>query len=284
MENCLTEKIVRVVPIIRQGNWLPKGHDGEFMFSGTAKKYQLPIDGKSGQLIDPLKGVDTDTLTKIAEVLSLTVADLHVRKKDNNFWKTKEVSIEKTGREFHLNKVDDFIDYRLIACNTRWIASSWNDRFKSGEFHFALVDEGIETIKRSATEKQKMDAYMKLGEIRGMKDKMSDAIRMYWRSKMSSKKPSSSWDENVLISELGKVATEDPEGFVKVMDQKDYSLKILILKGIDTGALELYDKINYRITGMTEGLGTFDQVVSFYKDELHQEEKMKLMARIERSD
>jgi hypothetical protein len=42
-ESILTDKKVKVVPVYRNGGWLPQGHDGEFMFTGTVCEFDLPI-------------------------------------------------------------------------------------------------------------------------------------------------------------------------------------------------------------------------------------------------
>ena len=53
-ESILTDKKVKVVPVYRNGGWLPQGHDGEFMFTGTVCEFDLPISMKTGRLVNIL--------------------------------------------------------------------------------------------------------------------------------------------------------------------------------------------------------------------------------------
>ena len=50
-KNYLIDKRVKVVPVPRNGGWLPEDHDGRFMYTGCFLETCLPVDSKRKQLV-----------------------------------------------------------------------------------------------------------------------------------------------------------------------------------------------------------------------------------------
>ena len=102
-----TKKII-IKPIVRQGDWLPEGHSGEFMYDDTAMTLTVPISSATGRLMDPL----TDEERKFFEDksqsgLSFEEGDLNINKKGNH-WENRIVTLSKNF------KILDLLNYQYF--------------------------------------------------------------------------------------------------------------------------------------------------------------------------
>ena len=138
-DTILIDKQIRVVPILRQHQrgMFPKGHDGEFMYTGCRRGYPLAIDIKRNQLISILTKEEQDFFER---ELDMEPGSLSIYKKKDNFWHTFYVYIDKDGVTLNLNDPMDNLKWRVLKVNPE-IAPSWEERNNSAEFMFALVDE-----------------------------------------------------------------------------------------------------------------------------------------------
>ena len=169
--NFLSDKIVNLVPVIRDGVWLPKGHDGEFMYSGCIFGVDLPIDVKKGgfvRILDKASGELGFFENELGE-------DLSFHKKENNFWRDFKIKIRKDdslmqyGLKYDLSDPMDNLRYRVLKVSP-YVAPSWAERFDRAEYRFALVDENEQREAKVKKATLEQDAYEHLGLIRHSED------------------------------------------------------------------------------------------------------------------
>ena len=82
-KNYLINKKVKVVPVPRNGGWLPEDHDGAFMYTGCFLETCLPVDSRRKQLVQILT---RDEQEFFETELFLKPGDLSIYKKVDNFW------------------------------------------------------------------------------------------------------------------------------------------------------------------------------------------------------
>jgi len=228
----LEDKKVFLKPIVKPGGMNPKGHDGEFMYSGTETHFVLPYDIKKGRLASILTSEEQEFFeSKLNE-------DLNIHKKIDNFWSTFTVKIRKDdklmrdGYEMDLSDPIDNLRWRLLKIDSH-VAPSWAERFDRGDYTFALVEENEMIESRARVADKKKDAYMFLGKIEGSTKKMIDFLRVY------GKKPSATATVDFLKGEIDKLIEDSKtiDNVIAIIKDNDYEMKLFIEDAIEAGAI-----------------------------------------------
>ncbi len=281
----MREKKVVVRPIKRKGGWVAEDHDSAFLNTGSARDYTVPSKARGKVLVNPLPDFETNDIKLLAEELGLE----HVRElnpntpKPHNFWKREAestVRLDKNGKHLILKEVRDFIEFLVLRSNTHLIALTWSNRFDNGEFLFALVEEGEEMIDQVSNLEEKKQAYAYLGKIDKSATHMTDFLFVYYLTKRDAKRPPRNATVNWLKNEIGKIIDTDLSVYLEILDDKDYNLKLLIQRAVETGAL-LKDRHNYSLPGSDSPIGVLEDLIYFLDDPQNQTVRMKLMNHVE---
>ena len=267
MSNFLENRKVILKPITKPGGINPKGHDGEFMYTGTEVHYVLPYNLKKGRLETILT---REEQTFFEELLD---EDLSIHKKVDNYWNTFMVKIRKDdklmedGYELDLSDAIDNLRWRLLKIQPH-VSPNWESRYDRGEYAFALVskEELVET--RAKTADKKKDAYMFLGRIESSPSKMINFLRVY------GKKPSKTSTVSFLKSEIDGLIDEPKslERVINIIKDPNYELKLFIEDAIEVGAILKKGKKYYMQGGdpINENdptlQGTVDQLSIYKRD------------------
>lgn len=285
MENCLVNKKVNVVPIIRDGKWLPKGHDGNFLFSGTAIELEVKMDPKTG-MIDPLYGVTENTKKEIVEAFALdSLKDLNVHKKENNFWtdRKRTVKIDKNGLWLDLSNPVDFLRYRILCGYTdNFIAPSWEERKNRLTYVFAFKDEDTVMEISAISEKDKIAAYTKFGQMQTNVYDMYDFLLVYYYiGKNKDMFPHFSWSTEKYLDKIGGIIEKNLEKFITIIQDKNYKYKVLIYRALNLGYLEIVSKNKYQVKGSDTPIGILEDTIKYYTDKKNNQEYLTLKAKVE---
>ena len=226
----LENKKVILKPIVKAGGMNAEGHDGHFMYTGTEVQFVLPYNAKKGRLETILTPEEQDFFEEVLD------EDLSIHKKKDNFWHSFRIRIRKDdklmemGYELDLSDPIDNLRWRVLKLNPA-IAPSWVERNKRGEYKFALVDanELIETKARKTDKKKK--AYIWLGSVEHSPSKMINFLRVY------GVKPAPDANPTWLKQEIDKYIENDLDKVLKIIDDKDYNMKLFIEDAVDAGAI-----------------------------------------------
>lgn len=269
----LVKKLIKVIPINRGNSWLHKGHDGEFLYTGCKYSYCLPYDLKRGKLKNILSEEEQEFFEK---KLFYKPGDLSIYKKEDNFWHKFRIDIDKNGITLDLNDPIDNLRYRVLqACPS--IAPSWDRKFASGEYKFALVDSDVEVEDRVKSKDKKKKAYKFLGSIENNTDKMYDFLRVFGR------KPAKNSSKDFLQSEIDKLI-EDPnslEILVSLIDDKNYEIKIFVENALSARALVKSGKTSYSLPGGDIIGNTLTDTIEYLQEPKNQDIYLKIQSQIE---
>jgi hypothetical protein len=204
------------------------------MYDGTSFEVDLPYD---------LKGRSLKKILNEREMAFFEAKlrkDLDFNKRTDNFWHTFKVHVIKddnlmlNGIEFDLSDPMDNLRWRVLKVHP-WIAPSWDDRYESGEYKFALVEAGYQD-RTKATKAEKMrKAYQYLGRLQGSRVKMSDFLHVYWLGKPRSKRPDPEAPTDVLIGMIQQIIEDDLDGLLAIESDVNYDAKIFIYKAMSAG-------------------------------------------------
>lgn len=241
LKDLLENKKIKVVPIKRGSEWLPVGHDGEFLFTDAAWSTDLPVNHNTGSREVIFTKEETEVMEK---ELNLPVGDMNFYDKDKGFWaynKKARVMLSKEERVLDLNNIIDVIHYRILK-KSKFIAPSWKDRFQSGAFKFALVDEE-ETTKDSNTKYNLMkDVYLNFGKMESSARKMQNVLKLYG-------KKTSNNDLDFLKGEIQKLIDKNAQEFVNIVTDKDFNTKVMIEEALAVRAIERNSSKQYILAG-----------------------------------
>jgi len=228
----LEDKKVYLKPVLKPGGMNPKGHDGEFMYSGTEVSYVLPYNLKKGRLETILTKEEQDFFEKELN------EDLSIHNKVNNYWNTFAVRIRKDDRlmkdgyELDLSDPIDNLRWRLLKIQAH-VSPTWNERYDRGEYVFALVDQEEMTATRARIADKRKEAYIFLGKVEGSTKKMINFLRVY------GKKPSNTATVDFLKGEIDQLI-ENPktiDNVLKIINDPLYEIKLFIEDAIEVGAI-----------------------------------------------
>lgn len=270
----LPNKEVKVVPVIRAGrSHLPKGHDGEFMFTGCKAGYVVPIDAKRGQLVNPLT---EDERIYLEKALSMKEGELSIYRKDkDNFWKSFRVTLDKEPKVLRLSDPMDYITYKVLLVVPE-VAPTWEKRFDSGEYKFAMVESGYEEREQAKVADIKRKAYGYFNEIEGNREKMIDVLTVY------GKKPSSGASKDFLVSAIDSIVSNPSTvgKFIAIMEDKHFEKRLFIENCIEAGALTRV-KTKYSLPGGDTIGNTLDEAIEYLSNKKNSEVYGMLKATVE---
>jgi hypothetical protein len=256
----LINKKIKVTPIVRDNNgFLPKGHDGEFMYTGAEMSFCVPIDSKRKQLVHIFDG-NEDIRIALEKKLQLKEGTMSFYDRENPYWTKYRVKLNK----------DDCI----LKANPKEIAINWDNR-NFPTCRFALVDED-EKIKKEANKAEiTKNAWLHYSKIENDVDKMQGILRIYGKKTNSDK-------VEFLRGEISKLIEDSASKFLETVEDKDLNMKIFINKCINIRALELNVKGEYSLFG-GELIGkTLVETIQYLNDPKNQDILLKLKKQVDK--
>jgi len=294
----LPKRRVFVKPIIKKGKWLTEEHSGNFMYDNTKMIITVPISAQTGELIDPLTKEEREYFEdKDASGLAFEKGDLSTYKKSNptqgtyNYWNTYEYRLKKDQSIvdyqtvldiLELNKPMDYIKYKVLLANKGTgglVAPSWDERFDQGTYKVALVDSEYEEESKASKLDKLEEAYGFSKKITKSQIKMYEFLSVYWLENRDSIKPTIDSPVDWLKAEISKIIERDVDSFLETI-KSNYEEKLIIHNGMKCGAVSRPGHTFVLADGTPIGSSVAEAIL-YFKDERHNEEKLRLLAQIE---
>lgn len=283
VDKYLRDERVEVKPIVRQRSFFAKGHDGEFMFTGTTRGYMLPYENSTRSYVNIFE--DKAEQEWFEDKIGLEKGALSIYDRKSEYWTTFIVEVSKEGKTLDLSIPSHMIEYKVLKANKKRIASSWEGRNASPGFEFALVSETQvtnENVKTSERDEHAWELFMKLKKSN---KKMYDILRVMNVSPQKNAKDDASW----LKSELNKIINQKQKApgvlsiddFIKAAEDKKLSTKLFVLDAMEIN--EVVQRADgFRLTSNDQLLGkNMAQVVDYFDSPAGQEDKLLIKQRLE---
>ncbi len=267
----LIQKKVKLVPIKRESSFLPTGHDGEFQYTDTYWSTDLPVSKNTGQRISILNREQQEIFER---ELNLDKGSMSFYDKDKGFWASSKglVKVTKEGLTLDLSQPMDYIRW-LIIKESPHVAPSYKERFNSGIYKYALVDEE-ETTKDSNTRTELMKkVYMYFGKIDENSKSMQDVLKLYGKKTTSNK-------VEFLRGEIQNLIDKNPTEFVSIMSNKHFNLKVKIEDAIQARAIER-TKDGFKLMGGDLIGRTQSEVIEWFENPNNSDLVLNLQAKID---
>jgi hypothetical protein len=184
------------------------------------------------------KGHYTNVISKeekigLEELMNLEENALSVYRKEDNFWDTVSIRLNKDDQRFDISNPMDFIKVRVLESYDDLIAPSLSEyeKQKKATYRWVIIRENEEHKKLSKAIDVKKNAYIAYGKMEDSKESMEDMLRMYGIS------PALDSSVEFLRGILGEKLEDDPRKFLELRNDKDYAIKVLLLKGVSNGVV-----------------------------------------------
>jgi hypothetical protein len=276
----LTDEQVTVRPIRRLSDWLPENHDSAFMNDGASWSLCVPTYSDKRALVDPLKGLTIAQKEDLANQMGLeNPAQFNVYRSEN-YWRTFEVKIDRNGRQLDLSDPYDYITYRVLLCNTTWIAPTYEMRNMKQTYKFALQHETDKLNTEVTQVNKKEKSYLALSKMSGSREMMSNFMWAHYLQVKTAQRPPIDAPADWLKTEIGKIIEHDADMFLKIAEDEGYPYKVLVMKALNVGALARVGD-QYMFPGAERPVGSLDQMVNHLMDQRNQGDLLKLKTQVE---
>ena len=279
----LPMKKVALKPVVREGGWLPKGHDGEFMFTMATAEFCVPRDIRRGGRLAQVLNEEEEQL--IGEKLG---ANLSINRQDSeNFFcidKRSRVKVikkhdfDKEGMVLDLSDALDYLHYKILLANRDIIAPSWEERYNKPSYRFVLVDKDQEAIEHIKKGSLKAKAYEHYAAIKDSHQRMTKFLTVYGQ------RPLKEVSVDFLQSQLLNIIESNVNGYLTIANDPDYDNKLLIDDAVRVGALTKIGKTKYMLPGGDVIGSTTNEAIEYLTDKRNSEVAAKIRAQIEFND
>jgi len=235
------------------------------MFDGAVTRFTLCMDENSKKIISPFKSIEEQKFFE-----SIFGEDMNPHKPENPFWNKfgftviKSPAIIELGHLLDGNDPKDALVIKVLRTWKRLIADGFENIGNVPTYRWVLVPEDYEEEQAGLVVDTQKKIWMHLGGIDSNATKMQDFLSIYYATKNKNNKVPANSSKEFLVKELGTIASEDPEGYLKVVNDKDFDMKIFIMKSIEKGTITKLGVGTYIIVGY-EGEYTFNDLVSYLK-------------------
>ncbi len=236
---------------------------------------------------NPVRGLTHEEEDKLLpSVVSLQASDPGFRTAVTTLYKNVRIPVDSAGKELEIGlddygnplNIEDFIRYK-IAIKHPWYAKSEQEAYSNEYLQFWVVDPEIEKDQESDKLQYAKKAYVEFAKV------SEDPERMDWilRTVIGKYPEIGSIADIVKLKpkdkelELSKIVKNDPEYFIRIVEDKDLVYKAEIASFVEAGVLILEGK---KYINGTETLGSLDSTIAWMKDPNNAESYEILKARL----
>lgn len=295
----LPNKKVLVKPVVWEG-WLPKGHSGSWLNDGAIMTISVPISRASGELINPLTTEEQEYFEDPAKSgMDFNRGDLSPYKKPDYkndkvpYWYWKEVVLRKPDTivdsttvltTLDLSIPEQYLDYKILLANSGYggiVAENWESRYDNGAYRIVLVEDGYDVETKASTAQDNIEAYKLFDKIQHSQEKLYEFLSVYWlENPKSTVRPSIDAKVPFMVAQVEDIISKNAKEFISIMNN-DYSDKLMIHEGIKLGILKIIGSTFVLMPDETPVGSSLKEVILYFKDDRHQEDKLKLVAQID---
>lgn len=293
---------VLVKPVVWEG-WLPKGHSGSWLNDGAVMTISVPISRGTGELINPLTAEEQEYFEDRSKSgMDFAPGDLSpYRKPDykNNkipYWYWREVIIRKPDTvvdnttvlaTLDLSIPDQYLDYKILLTNSGYggiVAKDWETRYDDGNYRLVLVEDGYDVQTKVSTAQDNIEAYELFKKIHTSQEKLYEFLSVYWlENPKATTRPSIDAKVPFMVAQVEDIISKNAKEFISVI-KTNYSDKLLIHNGIRLGILKIIGSTFVLMPDETPVGSSLKEVILYFKDDRHQEDRLKLVAQIDSGD
>ena len=283
-EKYLRNVEVKVKPIVRGRAFFPKGHDGEFLYSGCTNRLTLPYSYSKRSYVNIFENDEEREFFEKA--LNKAPGALTIYDRNNDYWgKEFFVELDKNTYTINLNDPIGMLEYKVLLANKDKIAPTWAERNLNPGYKWAIVSseqEDDDHYKLAAKNERAMELFFK---IKSSNKKMYDVLRLLGKKPVKNSIDNTRWLKtqlDTIINQKERIAgSPNIDDFIKAVEDPFFSEKVFVFDAMDIGEVILEDGV-YRIKETNAPIGrSIDQCVEYFADMKNNEDKILIKQRME---
>ncbi len=283
-EKYLRNSKVKVKPIVRGRAFFPKGHDGEFLYTGCTNRFTLPFSVSKRSYVKIFDSHEEQEFFE--DELNKDRGDLSLYDRNNDFWgKDFYVELDKGSYDIDLATPIGMLEYKVLLANKDKIAPSWAEKDLNPGYKWAIISEDQENddaYKIAEKNEHAMELYFK---IKSSNKKMYDVLRLLGKKPNRTALDNTRWLKSQIseaIEQKAKVSgIPNIDDFIEVVEDPLFSEKVFVHDALEIGEIVLEDG-KYKITQTGNPIGrSIDQCVEYLSSPKNSEDKILIKQRLE---
>jgi hypothetical protein len=250
------------------------------MALGAFHTFTVPML-RNGQLVDVLTKAEKDYLE---EAMGLETNALSVHRQVDNYWSNYQVKLGKEDIILDLSIPEEYIKYKVLLANTECIAPSLDAvSLKQKEtYEYVLLHEEEEAKANKKRVNKNIEAYKILGKIEGDRDKLRTIVEI-----ATSRPQHRTVSIDALTDQIDRLIQANANLFLTIAQDPLLDTKVLLKKGIETGAVKVKNDLFYDADGKPlcdAGNATFSVAAEWLNKPKNQGTKLAIEAKIKASE
>jgi hypothetical protein len=250
------------------------------MALGAFHTFTVPML-RNGHLVDVLTKAEKAYLE---EAMGLETNALSVHRQVDNYWSNYQVKLGKEDTILDLSIPEEYIKYKVLLANTECIAPSLDAvNLKQKEtYEYVLLHEEEEAKANKKRVNKNIEAYKILGKIEGDKDKLRTIVEI-----ATSRPQHRTASIDALTDQIDRLIQANANLFLTIAQDPLLDTKVLLKKGIETGAVKVKNDLFYDADGKPlcdAGNATFSVAAEWLNKPKNQGTKLAIEAKIKASE
>ena len=250
------------------------------MALGAFHTFTVPML-RNGHLVDVLTKAEKAYL---GEAMGLETNALSVHRQVDNYWSNYQVKLGKEDTILDLSIPEEYIKYKVLLANTECIAPSLDAvNLKQKEtYEYVLLHEEEEAKANKKRVNKNIEAYKILGKIEGDKDKLRTIVEI-----ATSRPQHRTASIDALTDQIDRLIQANANLFLTIAQDPLLDTKVLLKKGIETGAVKVKNDLFYDADGKPlcdAGNATFSVAAEWLNKPKNQGTKLAIEAKIKASE
>jgi len=270
--SCLEDKklIIKFYPRPRGFITNPKHILYGGMLEGSTKILPAPLL-KNGDYKNVLTN---DEKAFLEDFMQLGKDGLSVYKKDNNYWESVRVRLEKGENAFDMSSPDDFIKAKVALAYVDIVASSFDEVRNKASYLFYAVKEGEkekQSVKSLTSKQEAYKLYGKYEEERDVLEYVCKAVRGTQVAKNTKMVTIQGW--------IGDIIEGNTKEFILVLSDRQLRTKMLIDQAVKNGVIRFIDGQYYTEEGKplsTSGEANLSVAANYLDQPINQPLRLKI--------
>ena len=250
------------------------------MALGAFHTFTVPML-RNGHLVDVLTKAEKAYLE---EAMGLETNALSVHRQVDNYWSNYQVKLGKEDTILDLSIPEEYIKYKVLLANTECIAPSLDAvNLKQKEtYEYVLLHEEEEAKANKKRVNKNIEAYKILGKIEGDKDKLRTIVEI-----ATSRPQHRTASIDALTDQIDRLIQANANLFLTIAQDPLLDTKVLLKKGIETGAVKVKNDLFYDADGKPlcdAGNATFSVAAEWLNKPKNQGTMLAIEAKIKASE
>lgn len=250
------------------------------MALGAFHTFTVPML-RNGHLVDVLTKAEKAYLE---EAMGLETNALSVHRQVDNYWSNYQVKLGKEDTILDLSIPEEYIKYKVLLANTECIAPSLDAvNLKQKEtYEYVLLHEEEEAKANKKRVNKNIEAYKILGKIESDKDKLRTIVEI-----ATSRPQHRTASIDALTDQIDRLIQANANLFLTIAQDPLLDTKVLLKKGIETGAVKVKNDLFYDADGKPlcdAGNATFSVAAEWLNKPKNQGTKLAIEAKIKASE